>query len=140
MQKHWPKAKKDGKWFPGKKPSNQGGRPAQISMAQEQAIANKAMELKREFIPPTPEKVRAKLPAKTINKATSEPISDKTIWRIFKTMCCDEKEDDPWQFLPSPQQDCLTSEMKPKRVNTADHVMTVVVGWRNIQEPGYAGD
>ena len=69
------------------------------------------------------EKTRVCPPRKSINKVTNEHISDQTIWRIFKSMCCDEKEDDAWQFLPSPEQDCLTEEMKPKRVNTANHVM-----------------
>ena len=38
-------------------------------------------------------------------------------------MCYDEKEDDPWQFLHSLQQDCLTEEEKPRRVKTADYVL-----------------
>ena len=124
VQKHWTKAKQEGKWFPGKKPSNQGGRPSQIPQAQKQVIADKAMELKRQMVAPTPEKVRVCLPRKSINKATSKFISDDTIYRVFKSMCYDETEDDPWHYLPSVQQDCLTDEMKPKRVNTAKHVLT----------------
>ena len=76
VQKHWTKVKGDDKWAPGKKPDNQGGRPSQITQAQKQAIADKAMALKKEKIAPTPEKVRACLPKKTLNKATSEYISD----------------------------------------------------------------
>ena len=38
-------------------------------------------------------------------------------------MCYDETEDDPWQFLPSLQQDCLADEMKPARVDTAKYVL-----------------
>ena len=41
---------------------------------------------------------------------------------IFKTLCYDEDEDDPWIYLSSPQQDALTAEMKPLRVKTAQHV------------------
>ena len=50
-------------------------------------------------------------------------MSDWSIYQVFKTMCYDESEDDPWQFLPSLQQDCLTEEMKPPRVSTAKHVL-----------------
>lgn len=124
VQKHWTKAKQDGNWFPRKGGStNQRGRPPTITQAQKQAIANKAMELKDDIIAPTPEKIRILLPKKTINKKTKEPISDFTIRQVFKTMCYDEKEDDPWQFLPSLQQDCLTEAMKPPRVKTANHIL-----------------
>ena len=47
VQKHWTKTKGDDKRVPGQKPNYQGGRPAQITQAQKQAIADKAMELKR---------------------------------------------------------------------------------------------
>ena len=123
VSKHWTKAQQDPKWFPGKKTDNSGGRPDQITPAQKEAIATKAMELKDDITAPTPEKIRVCLPKKTINKSTGEPICDATIYRIFKTMCYDEEEDDPWQFLPSLQQDCLTSEDKPYRVKTAKHVL-----------------
>ena len=63
------------------------------------------------------------MPRSTINKKTKGPISDFTIRQVFKTMCYDEKEDDPWQFLSSLQQDCLTDAMKPPRVRTANHVL-----------------
>ena len=58
VQKHWTKAKQNGNWFQTKKPSNKAGagRPPQISQAQKQAIANKAMALKDDIIPPTPDK------------------------------------------------------------------------------------
>ena len=50
VQKHWTKAKQDGKWFPRKGGStNQRGRPPSITQAQKQAIANKAMELKSDL-------------------------------------------------------------------------------------------
>ena len=123
VTKQWTKTKQDDTWHPGKKPENPGGRPEQITPAQKQAIANKAMELKGEIEAPTPEKIRICLPKKTINKQTKEPISNKTIYRIFKTMCYDEDEDDPWQYLTSLQQDCLTDGMKPPRVKTAQHAL-----------------
>ena len=80
------------------------------------------MELKKNLVAPTPEKVRILLPRKTINKKTASPISDTKIRTIFKTLCYDETEDDPWHYLSSPQQDCLTEDMKPVRVKTADHI------------------
>ena len=84
------------------------------------------MELKKNLIAPTPEKVRILMPRKTINKKTGSPISDTKIREIFSTLCYDETEDDPWQYLNSPQQDCLTELMKPLRVKTADHIITNV--------------
>ena len=123
VQKHWTKAKQDGNWYPGKRQGNPGGRPPVITEAQMTAIASKAMELKEDLILPTPEKIRVCLPRLTINRSTQEPISDWKIREVFKTMCYDENEDDPWQFLPSLQQDCLTDEEKPRRAKTANHVL-----------------
>ena len=62
VQKHWTKAKLKKNWLPksGNKPG--AGRPPQITQGQKLAIANKAMELKEEIIPPTPEKIRICLP------------------------------------------------------------------------------
>ena len=120
VKKVWKKTKDDPKWFLA--PRNPGGRPPQISGAQKQAIADKAMELKAELKAPTPEKIRACLPGTTINKKTQEPISDYSIRQVFQTMCYDEDEDDPWQYLNALQQDCLTDAMKPGRVKTAQFV------------------
>ena len=127
VQKHRTKAKNDGK----EESTNQRGRPFSISQSQKQAIVIKAMEFKEDRVPPTPEKIRILLPKKTINKATKESISDWsipwTIRQIFKTTCYDAKEDDPWQFLFSLQQGCLTDGMKPPRVKTASHVLNHII-------------
>ena len=125
VQKLWTKTKNDPNWFPRKGESSKhpGGRPPSITFAQKQAIAQKAMDLKKDIIAPTPDKIRVLLPKTTINKKTKESMSDFTIREIFKTMCYDEDEDDPWQFLYSLQQDCLTDKMKPPRVRTANHVL-----------------
>ena len=123
IKKHWAKATKDKSWYPGKPPANPGGRPPQISEAQKKAIAQTAMQLKKQKIAPSPQAVRTKLPRKTINKVRKAPISDRSIQLVFKTLCYDEKEDDKWQHLASPQQDCLTDDMKPGRVKTAQHVI-----------------
>ena len=61
---------------------------------------------------PTPGKIRFLLPKKTSNEKTQDPISNYTIKEIFEIMCHDEKDDDPWQFLLSLQQDALTDELK----------------------------
>ena len=61
------------------------------------------------------------LPRASISKATTRFISDDTIYMVFKIVCYDETEDDPWHYLPSVQQGCLTDEMKPKRVNMRKH-------------------
>ena len=123
VQKLWTKVKEDDDWFPGKKTDQRSGRPPCISDAQKEAIAEKAMDLKKDLVAPTPERVRILMLRKTINKETGQRISDTTIRSIFKELCYDETEDDPWQYLPSPQQDCLTDDMKPHRVKTADHVL-----------------
>ena len=92
VQKHWTKAKQKGNWFPTKKPSNKAGagRPPQITKGQKQAIAKKAMQLKKALIAPTPERIQICLPKATINKATNQSISDWTFHLVFKTMCYDE--------------------------------------------------
>ena len=97
--------------------------PPSISESQSQAIADKAMELKKDLVAPTPEKIHVLLPRKTINKKTGAPISDEKIRTIFKTSCYDEDGDDPWHYLPSPQQEYLTDEVKPARVRTAKHLL-----------------
>ena len=75
---------------------------------------------------PTPGKIRFLLPKKTFNKKTQDPISDYTIKEIFEIMCHDEKDDDPWQFLLSLQQDALTDELKDiegKAINKARYIL-----------------
>jgi len=131
----WTKAKQDGQWSLGEAPANQGGRPPQITKGQKQAIANKAMGLKEELMAPTPERVRISMPRTSINKTTKEFISNSSMQRVFKTMCYDEQEDDPWQFRNAPQQDCLTQEDFPARVKTADHILknvTKAAAWNFV--------
>ena len=70
VQLTWTKVKEDEDWFPGKKTDQRSGRPPTISEAQSQAIADKAMELKKDLVAPTPEKICVLLPRKTINKKT----------------------------------------------------------------------
>ena len=122
VKKIWETVKKDPKWHVGKGGKDKGGRPPQITAAQMQAIADKAMELKEDLVAPTPGRVRTLLPRKSINKETKKPISDFTIRKVFTTMCYDENEDDPWQYMNALHQDCLTAGMKPRRVKTAEHV------------------
>ena len=137
IKKIWVKAK-----LLDQTPANQRGRPPQITQSQKQAIANKAMGLKKELLAPTPERVRICLPRKTINKATKKPTSDSSMQRVFKTMCYDEHEDDPWQFRNAPQQDCLTQEDFPARVRTAQHVLrnvTKAAAWNFVAiDPCYS--
>lgn len=123
VKKIWETVKKDPKWFVGTSGKEKGGRPPQITAAQKQAIADKAMELKEDLVAPTPERVRALLPRRTINKETKAPISDYAIRKVFHTLCYDESEDDPWQYMNALRQDCLTDDMKPRRVQTAQHVI-----------------
>ena len=75
---------------------------------------------------PTPGKIRFLLPKKTFNEKTQDPISNYTIKEIFEIMCNDEKDDDPWQFLLSLQQDALTDELKDiegKAINKARYIL-----------------
>ena len=118
IKKIWVKAK-----LLDQTPANQRGRPPQITQGQKQAIANKAMGLKQELVAPTLERVRICMPRKTINKTTKKPISNSSIQRVFKTMCYDEDEDDPWQYRNAPQQDCLTEQDFPARVRTGQHIL-----------------
>ena len=114
--------KDDPTWYPGKSAGKSSGRPPQISESQKNTIAEKAMELKRANIAPSPERVRIKLPRISINKETESPVSDESIRRVFKERCYDESEDDPWQYLESLAQDALPEDQKPLRVKTAQHI------------------
>ena len=92
-----------------------------------------AMELKRKNSAPTPRKVRARLPQITRNPVTGRPMCDTTMQTIFATKCYDESEDDPWQYLDSPSQDMLPSELLPLRVGCGRHILRMVApgGWYN---------
>ena len=104
IQKLWAHhAEKDGTTS-----AKQRGAPPVITQGQRLAIAKTAMGLKKKLMAPTPERVRISMPRKTINKKTKQPISDKTMQRVFKALCYDEHKDDPWQFRNAPQQDALT--------------------------------
>ena len=81
------------------------------------------MEFKSYLIAATPGRVCAFLPAQSINNAIQGPISDFSIRQVFHTLCYDVNEDDPWEYLNAIQQDCLTDEMKPGRMKTAQHVL-----------------
>ena len=81
------------------------------------------MSLKRSLVRPTPQTVRAKVPRRSLNPESGEPMSKSTVYRIFKPMCYDETEDDPWLFLPTLSQDYLPSGMKPLRVRMAQHYL-----------------
>jgi len=116
------KAKEPG-WYPGKPPADVGGRPPSITDHQKKEVARVAMELKRKVVQPTPRSVRARLPSTATNKTTGQPISDSTVQRVFKEMCYDEDEDDPWQWLTSPEQDVLPERLKPCRVECAKHIL-----------------
>ena len=114
----------DSSWYPGKPLSVSTGRPSVVTEHQKDEIARVAMELKRGCKRnPTPAQVRSKLPKLSLNPATQDPLSDKSIRDVFRTRCFDEDEDDPWQWLASPSQDCLPEEMKPLRVACAEHYL-----------------
>ncbi len=55
------------------------------------------MALKRQIVRPTPATVRAKMPRTCLNLDTEQPVPNHTIYTIFKTLCNDDTEDDPWQ-------------------------------------------
>ena len=75
---------KDKAWSPGKASDDLGGRPPVISDHVKREVARVAMEDKKNLVAPTPQRCRAKLPRKTINKATRKPISNSTVRREFK--------------------------------------------------------
>ena len=115
-------------WYPAKSESKHGGRAASFSATQKKRMAAAAMALKRKITRPTPAKVRALLPRVCLNPATGEPASNDTIYRIFKTMCFDETEDDPWQYMSTVTKDYLPESMKPRRVAMAQHILDHVTG------------
>ena len=115
-------------WHPGKSESKHGGRPTSFSAAQKKRMAAAAMALKRKISRPTPAKVRALLPRVCLNPETGEPASNYTIYKIFKTMCFDETEDDPWQYMSTVTKDYLPEWMKPRRVAMAQYILDHMPG------------
>ena len=113
---------RDPEWYPGKRQGVSTGRPPIYSDHVKYRCAQCAMELKRKSIRPTPRRVRARFPNLTLNPQTSVRMSDTTMQQIFSTLCYDEHEDDPWQYLPCVSQDVLGSELLPKRVACARHI------------------
>ena len=114
----------DPQWYPGKRTEARAGagRPCEYSVHQKEEVARVAMDLKRQLIAPTPRRVRARLPGKTQHPQGEGRMCDKTIQKIFKTMCYDETPDDPWQWLACVSQDSLAAEQKPLRVACAKHI------------------
>ena len=121
-------------WYPGKGTKGcGGGRPPVYTEHQKSEVARVAMELKRSLVAPTPRRVRARLPNASCNPETGEPMSRNTINKIFQTLCYDEKEDDPWQYLHCLSQDVLPAELKPRRVAAGKHILdtTTATSWRS---------
>ena len=114
---------RDPTWYPGKRQGVSTGRPPVYSDHTKFKCAEVAMELKRKNVAPTPRRVRARLPNLTVNPETGGRMSDTTIQIIFSTLCYDEDEDDPWQYLPSISQDILPSELLPRRVQCAKQIL-----------------
>ena len=131
-------------WYPGCGSSARAGagRPPVYSNHQKAEVARVAMDLKRKLYAPTPRRVRARLPQASRNPETGAPMSKCTIHRIFSTLCYDEVEDDPWQYLPCVSQDVLPSETKPLRVAAGKWILanTSAVSWRShvAIDPCYA--
>ena len=110
-------------WYPGQTNGKRTGRPPTFSDSQKEQVAKAAMALKRSLVRPTPQSVRAKVPKRSLNPETGEPMSKDTIYRIFATRCYDEEESDPWAFMSTHSKDYLPSAMKPKRVLMAKHIL-----------------
>ena len=106
---------RDPVYYPSKGAGCSTGRPPVYNDHVKTKCAEVAMELKRKNIAPTPRRVRARLPNLTLNPNTGKRMCDKTLHGIYSTMCFDENEDDPWQYLASVSQDILPSELLPRR-------------------------
>ena len=122
-------------WYPGCGAGRGagGGRPTVYSDHQKSEVARVGMELKRKLIAPTPRRVRARLPNVSANPETGEQMSRCTINRIYKVLCYDEKEDDPWQWLTSRAQDMLPARLRPLRVACCKHIISLLSAttWRS---------
>ena len=112
---------KEADWYPGKDHAKSTGRPVIYTDSVKNDLAGVAMSLKRQLIRPTPQEVRAKRPRRCLNPETGQPASNDTIYRIFKTRCYDESEDDPSVYLPTLSKDYLPSGMRPRRCTMAQH-------------------
>ena len=120
-------------WYPGAEAGKSTGRPPAYTEAQKRQVASAAMSLKRDLIRPTPQSVRAKVPRRSLNPETGCPMSKNTVYRIFRSHCFDETEDDPWVFMPTLSKDYLPTAMKPRRAQMAKHILNTfsAKSWTN---------
>ena len=120
-------------YYPGKPREKKGGRPPVIKDSAKQAIANCAMRMKENLEKITLPKLRARLPRATVNPDTQEPVSNWIIYKVFKSMCFDETEDDPWIYMPASTKEYLTDKMKERRVGCGEHIVDTFAAnfWAN---------
>ena len=96
-------------------------------------MAKAAMTCKRQLLKPTPARVRARCPRLCVNPDTAVPASSGTILTVFRELCYDEDEDDPWVYMSSPCKDYLSDGMVQSRLVFAEHFL------RNFPAGGVVG-
>ena len=116
--------KQDKQWHPGKvKPgAKKRGPKTKFCKAKKQAIANSAMALKRSGLEPTVATVTARCPHAATNPATKVAFTAPTIAKVFKTMCCDVKPEEPWACQSPFQKTALPQPLIDQRLAWAKEI------------------
>ena len=104
----------DAAWFPGKRASGAGRKPA-LSASAKQAIAKSAMSMKARSEEPTFAKVVGACKLAVLNPSTSKPVDKKVIYDIFRDHCRDQDSDEPWRHQPRMSKIALAPEQIAKR-------------------------
>ena len=104
----------DAAWFPGKRASGAGRKPA-LSASAKQAIAKSAMSMKARNEEPTFAKVVGACKLAVLNPSTSKPVDKKVIYDIFRDHCRDQDSDEPWRHQPRMSKIALAPEQIAKR-------------------------
>ena len=123
----------DTTWYPGKLVQTNAGRKRVYSEHVLSEAARVAMDLKANRQKVCPRNVRARLSRLAVHPETGKPMSDWTICKkVFQARCYDQTEDDPWVYRRCLSKAYLPTNMQPKRVMAAEHVLTWPAGaWSN---------
>lgn len=87
-----------------------------ITTAQENTIAQSAMNMKSKGLVPTVAAVVAQCPKATMNPETQEPFTSKVICQVFKSRCYDKNPDEPWEFRCPKQKNMFVTRDKGHEV------------------------
>ena len=129
----------DPDWFPGKHCGRKRGPQPLLTKKKRARIAQSSMRQKEEGHEPSVEVTVARNRAATLNPKTGLPFCDKTIRKVWLTVCYDFDPEHPWKFQRPLQKRFLPEDIKQHRLRMAntmldrmDHVWDASWWLRNV--------